>query len=229
MPDRDILHKKMRLMEIDVDISNLHFATCYGLDLDEIDISRDSNFMKIPEREDVMKYLFSRGVNPNQRDEDGNTVLHGECDIEVMKTLLAYGANPNLKNNKDEKPLYIVLAPVTIPQMKILLDAGADMDDVNGFSESALTAAIYSEDREVVKLLIEKGADGKKELMKCVETGNFSGFKWLIEAGVDYSDGKAFHKAWDLGERRFVEYFTDIDEAFAEEYQKAMEEDLRNT
>src|SRR5690606_17745315 len=77
-----------------------------------------------------IEYLINK-VDPNIQDDEGNTPLMNilkciwdiniqqhyhreldgcgiECDLEFMKILLKYGANPNIQNNKFQTALMII-------------------------------------------------------------------------------------------------------------------------
>ena len=64
------------------------------------------------------KLIEDAGVNINQKDAQGNTILHKVVqatpyDYEMIEYLLGKGANPHLQNNKNISPFLDVLAKAT--------------------------------------------------------------------------------------------------------------------
>jgi ankyrin repeat protein len=58
----------------------------------------------------TVKLLLDRGANIEAKDRYGDTSLHyacksGQSNIPVIKLLLSYGADPNIKNNDGQKPI----------------------------------------------------------------------------------------------------------------------------
>lgn len=54
-----------------------------------------------------MRFLIENGADVNNQNNDGNTPLHIACDKnnkEAIFSLLSHGADPLIKNKKDEKP-----------------------------------------------------------------------------------------------------------------------------
>ena len=58
----------------------------------------------------TVKLLLDRGANIEAKDRYGDTSLHyacksGQSNMPVIKLLLSYGADPNIKNNDGQKPI----------------------------------------------------------------------------------------------------------------------------
>jgi ankyrin repeat protein len=58
----------------------------------------------------TVKLLLDRGANIEAKDRYGDTSLHyacksGQSNMPVIKLLLSYGADPNIKNNDGKKPI----------------------------------------------------------------------------------------------------------------------------
>jgi ankyrin repeat protein len=93
------------------------------------------------------------------------------ADAELMKTLVALGANPALTNVENSTPLMAAagLAPRSpgedagtesevIEALQVLLDLGADPHAVDNNGETAVHAAAYKNLPGAVKFLVSKGA-----------------------------------------------------------------------
>lgn len=64
------------------------------------------------------------------RDEDGNTVLHRaveDCDLEYIQFLLDAGADVNARNKSGETPAHIVARIDADDVFQLLLEYGADI------------------------------------------------------------------------------------------------------
>lgn len=76
------------------------------------------------------------GANPNSADRDGLTPLHKACmlptddAVDVIRTLIAYGADVNMRSRRGRKtPLMCAcefLTPWSVAVVKLLLESGAD-------------------------------------------------------------------------------------------------------
>ena len=91
--------------------------------------------------------------------------LHGDSkfDDKAAILFLKYGANPNEATASHCSPLFIAALKGRTNVVKELLDAGALIDrkeEAEGFNQwTPLFAAVNSRQVEVVKLLVERGAD----------------------------------------------------------------------
>lgn len=98
-------------------------------------------------RPDVVKLLVFRGANPNQRliyrspvdgrVEDGIVVLMLAQSSEVMATLLAAGADPNVADAAGNTPLMRCVLIAPREAVELLLKAGADATARNRAGVSA--------------------------------------------------------------------------------------------
>jgi hypothetical protein len=71
-------------------------------------ITLTSDAIKNSKLDDLRVYL-EKGRNPNLQDAEGNTALHlaAKANKEnIVKMLLKFGADPDIKNKKDEKPAF---------------------------------------------------------------------------------------------------------------------------
>jgi ankyrin repeat protein len=93
-------------------------------------------------------------------------------DIEVMKLLLAHGADPKIPTNDHTTPLMAAAGvgysdgfihdrsvEETIEAMKLILDLGADVNAANDQGLTALHGAAHKAALEEIQLLVDRGGD----------------------------------------------------------------------
>ncbi len=80
----------------------------------------------------LVRWLLDRGVHPDCRlGSDGNTPLMqaaADGDVELIQTLIDYGANPNARNEGNERPLGFACAWTQWSAAELLLNAGAEVN-----------------------------------------------------------------------------------------------------
>ncbi|KAF9907073.1 hypothetical protein BX616_000538, partial [Lobosporangium transversale] len=93
----------------------------------------------------VKKYIEEDGISIDTQDENGYSALHAAASYghkELIKYLLGKGANVNIQDPDGDSPLFVC---ETVEIAKILIDAGADANHVNG---NELTAAENAQEEE---------------------------------------------------------------------------------
>jgi ankyrin repeat protein len=111
--------------------------------------------------EEVVELLLSKGANINHIDANGHTPLYyriKDCDEKMVKFLLNKGADPLAGDN----PLSHAEKDVTI--YKHILDSGkVDVNLPIGYNQdTALHIAIKDKNYNLIKLLLQRGADLNK-------------------------------------------------------------------
>ena len=94
------------------------------------------------------------------------SVLHvaiKKNDIESLKLLLEYGANPNVVDLGYCSPLHWAAAKNNLTATKILLEAKVDPNLQDLAKSTALHEAVRKKNLEIIKLLIINGADPNLE------------------------------------------------------------------
>ncbi len=122
----------------------------------------------------------------------------------ILQELLKAGADINARNfsknlargHTGETPLHIATLADNLEVVKVLCEAGADVNSRDKLGETPLYECLpYPSSRKVSEVLLEYGADinsvdheGKTVLMACGNTlNNASIVNWLIKMDIDYS------------------------------------------
>jgi ankyrin repeat protein len=89
-----------------------------------LDLARAGNTAELTE-------FLDHGIGVDERDEAGNSLLmlaayHGHLD--TVKLLLGRGANPDLRNDRDQTPIAGALFKGEREIVDLLKKAGADLD-----------------------------------------------------------------------------------------------------
>jgi ankyrin repeat protein len=167
---------------------------------------------------DRVQRLLQRGADVNARAEDGTTALMQATavgDIRLVRMLLDHQADVNTRNQAGATAL--MWAVGDRDKVRALLDRGAD---VNARADSGRTPLMIAAGSpgatEVVKLLIEKGADvrsghqGFTVLMAAAEGGDRAVVQLLLARGADAraatrTGWTALHAAALAGDRGVAE------------------------
>lgn len=162
--------------------------------------------LALRERKTVKKvaFILDHGADINQKDQDGNTVLHNalkhRCSIKTIQRLLNAGADVNARNHDGDTPLLVLLQ-----QLNSVLHPGSDDPDYIPFPDSSEEKNIQHTEcdaesffTEAIPLLLNAGADvnicnnhGDTPLIIACRYGGSTIQKMLIAAGADvnYRDG----------------------------------------
>lgn len=106
-----------------------------------------------------------------------------KSNVELVKTLLAKGADVNAKSPYGATPLFFACDRSNVEIVKILLDAGADPNVQDTFYKATpLGWASGKNNPEVMRLLVEKGAKEVEMAMNIAVNGNHAA---LAQAALD--------------------------------------------
>jgi len=101
------------------------------------------------------KYLLSKKVDVNLRNETGYTLLHIAQDEEIIKLLISKGADVNARDDQGMTPIF----NKKIGLIQLLINAGADISLKSKHGNTALIWLAYSNYLDGIKYLISQGAD----------------------------------------------------------------------
>ncbi|XP_048391672.1 ankyrin repeat and SOCS box protein 3 isoform X3 [Stegostoma tigrinum] len=139
---------------------------------------------------------------------EGETALHlaAKCGhLKIVQILLKAGANLNAITNENVTPLFLATEKGDIAVIKTLLKHGARINGPHSACLwSVLHQAAYQEHLEILKLLLEKGADkqarddyGITPLFLAAQYGKQESLRVLLQYGSDVNC-QAFDKATPL-------------------------------
>ncbi|CAG9830783.1 unnamed protein product [Diabrotica balteata] len=147
---------------------------------------------------EMVEYLMTavgKDLSVNQSDACYFSPLHmaaANGDIEMAKWLLKRGANVNAAGGRHrQNALYVAARGSFLGVMKILVEAGADVNAVDVEEHSVLTCAVRQGYEENVRFLVKKGArvnheepGGVTALRLAVWANNCPVVKILLENGA---------------------------------------------
>ena len=172
---------------------------------------------------EILQYLVSNGADVNYKTPEGKSVLEFAlndkptlefllksgarvnpriiaknfyiCENnEVLRLLIANGANINARGEFGETPLKRIIGFAKFDTIKNLLDLGADINIPNEFGDTVLMDAVTNEDPKITALLLKRGAAliinsgneryGDTALMKAAGKGNIEIVKMLVGNGA---------------------------------------------
>ncbi|UTY59406.1 ankyrin repeat domain-containing protein [Massilia sp. erpn] len=110
---------------------------------------------------EVRKCLLN-GDNPNQ-DYGGMTLLSLACNVgnvDVIYELLSHGADANAANLNDKinQPLLLAAFSCESKAITILLQAGAEVNQINEIGQTALMIAAKAGKVDAIQILLDNGA-----------------------------------------------------------------------
>ncbi|WP_298671044.1 ankyrin repeat domain-containing protein [uncultured Sphingomonas sp.] len=108
-----------------------------------------------------LRYLLSRGADPNLRNGKGDTPLLMAVQLgqnNLVDTLLLVKANPNLANSAGETPLIRAVQRRDLPLVRVLLNAGADPDLTDNIAGMSARDYAHADSRSpaIAKVIDEK-------------------------------------------------------------------------
>ena len=109
----------------------------------------------------ALSAALDAGLACDVRNERGDTLLMlaaYHCHQDAVRALLQRGADPNVANEKGQKPLAGVCWKGSEPVARLLIEHGAAVDD-GGVGMTPLMLAAMSGHLPVVRLLVAAGAD----------------------------------------------------------------------
>lgn len=143
----------------------------------------------------IVELLIEHNAEVNAQTSQGNTPLMYACaggHEDVVKLLLKNGANVEDHNENGHTPLMEAASAGHVNVASILVEHGASINThSNEFKESALTLACYKGHLEMVRFLLEAGADQEHKtdemhtaLMEASMDGHVEVARLLLDSGA---------------------------------------------
>ena len=111
---------------------------------------------------EIMRLLIDRGIDIDRRIADDSTCLHIAAvtgDIETVKILLDAGADPNVVDDFNRKPLQDAIYQKRTDIVKLLLPRTTNINDQAFDGATCLSLAANLGFKKIVKLLLKAGAE----------------------------------------------------------------------
>ncbi|KAL8562887.1 hypothetical protein ACOMHN_004579 [Nucella lapillus] len=138
----------------------------YVLDIDAIDINATDEggwtpLMWATESQlvNVVKYLVSRGGDPNKKDNEENNALHWAAfagSVEITELFLDLGCELDSPNEHGDRPLHIAARQDHYEVVVILLARGANVDLKNNKEETPVSCCINPNSQVCMALKVNK-------------------------------------------------------------------------
>jgi ankyrin repeat protein len=155
-------HDELRFADKHIAEIEQYFAT-YHRQMGETDLTHFAARGAI----DKVRILLESGAGPNERNRSNWTPLHCVAmrgQPEVARLLVLHGADLEAADTLNETPLITACRFANAKMVPALIELGASVNHVAREKHTALWYAISSmKDIEIVKLLIESGADANEK------------------------------------------------------------------
>lgn len=143
-------------------VEEVSFYLSQGADLNAVDIKgRTALHRACYYRPRTVAFLLKQeGLKIDAKDKEGKTPLHIAVSISnnILKMLVKAKANVNIKLDHSS-PLHTAAEASNFNAVKILVEAGANINAVDRFNRTPAFLAFFNDNEEILNFLIEKGTD----------------------------------------------------------------------
>ena len=142
----------------------------------------------------TIDFFLSQGFDVNATSKDRSTALHLAVDVEengeVIRALVAAGANIEAREDEGKTPIHLATAQCYDENLRVLIELGADIEarDNEGLTPLMIAAGSF---RKQMKVLLSAGANvhtrdhrGRTPLMIAAAESSGKHVEILLKAGV---------------------------------------------
>lgn len=169
---------------------------------------------------EMVALLLQQGVPVDEKDQDGNTALIHASENghdAIVRILLKYGASVNLADGQLRRtPIYFAAYSGHVSTMKILVEAGALIDQPSTGGATPLMTAAKQGHAKAVTYLLSQGANiyaqnylESTALGAAAQFGKVEAVKELLTAKPDLQKGTPLHRAAQKGHVEIVRLLLD--------------------
>ncbi len=131
---------------------------------------------------------LSQGAEIDGTDENGNTALISGYlggHIDIVKFLLEQGAKPDVTGKEGATMLVMASRDGRTEFVKLLIASGAFVNSLYGNGDTPIILAANNDHKDLVRFLAEKGADKESALMAMTRQNNKEMMKLLLQLGAN--------------------------------------------
>lgn len=173
----------------------------------------------------VIDALIKAGANLNQFHNNQTPIYiasMNDDEVEIVSMLIAGGADVNLGEKGSfgstaRSPLWVATVYDYAETIKVLLAAGADIENAYEQGWTALLTAAYRNKNKALRVLLDAGAkvniktkEGFTPIYAAAQEGNLEGVQMLIAAGANINETVRGYTALDAA-RKEQRYYTKPD------------------
>lgn len=145
----------------------------------------------------AVERLLEKNADVKIVDNEGWSPLHAAADnLEITRMLIAHGADVDLQKEDLWSPLHLAASWAETAVAELLIEKGANPNQINNSGHTALHLVIMKNDANLVELMLDKGADAKiktRDGLSClslaVDEDSYKTLEVLLGAGTISASG----------------------------------------